>query len=109
MWWSVSIEKGVLMFTPVGFGGATVKICPPLVITEEAMRESLARLEESLQRSACASGAAGCGRSRPGIGQHEGVLDVLDASGGGDDHSAIRILPSPAVILQASMGKIARR
>src|SRR5437899_5394667 len=28
-----SIEKGVLMFTPVGFGGATVKISPPLVIT----------------------------------------------------------------------------
>jgi 4-aminobutyrate aminotransferase / (S)-3-amino-2-methylpropionate transaminase / 5-aminovalerate transaminase len=40
------IEKGVLMFSPVGFGGATVKICPPLVITEEPLRESLGVLRE---------------------------------------------------------------
>jgi len=40
-------EKGVLMFAPVGFGGATVKIAPPLVITEEAIRESTAVLEEA--------------------------------------------------------------
>ena len=37
-----SMEKGVLMFSPVGFGGATVKICPPLVITEDAMLEASA-------------------------------------------------------------------
>lgn len=41
------IEKGVLLFTPVGFGGGTVKICPPLVINEEALRESIGVLEES--------------------------------------------------------------
>jgi 4-aminobutyrate aminotransferase-like enzyme len=40
-------EKGVLMFAPVGFGGATVKISPPLVITEEAILESTAVLEEA--------------------------------------------------------------
>jgi 4-aminobutyrate aminotransferase/diaminobutyrate-pyruvate transaminase/4-aminobutyrate aminotransferase/(S)-3-amino-2-methylpropionate transaminase len=40
-------EKGVLMFNPVGFGGATVKICPPLVITEEAIDESYAVLESA--------------------------------------------------------------
>jgi 4-aminobutyrate aminotransferase/diaminobutyrate-pyruvate transaminase/4-aminobutyrate aminotransferase/(S)-3-amino-2-methylpropionate transaminase len=40
-------EKGVLMFAPVGFGGATVKIAPPLVITEEAILESTAVLEEA--------------------------------------------------------------
>ncbi len=40
------VEKGVLMFSPVGFGGATIKICPPLVITEEAMLDSLSALEE---------------------------------------------------------------
>ena len=34
------------MFSPVGFGGATVKICPPLVITEEPLRESLGVLRE---------------------------------------------------------------
>ncbi|MEJ7606890.1 MAG: aspartate aminotransferase family protein [Bryobacteraceae bacterium] len=35
------IEKGVLLFSPVGYGSGTVKICPPLVINEEALRESL--------------------------------------------------------------------
>lgn len=42
-----SIHKGVLMFSPVGFGGGTVKICPPLNITEAAMAESLATFEEA--------------------------------------------------------------
>jgi 4-aminobutyrate aminotransferase-like enzyme len=42
------IEKGLLLFSPVGFGGATVKICPPLVINEEALRESIGVLEETL-------------------------------------------------------------
>jgi 4-aminobutyrate aminotransferase/diaminobutyrate-pyruvate transaminase/4-aminobutyrate aminotransferase/(S)-3-amino-2-methylpropionate transaminase len=41
------LEKGVLLFSPVGFGGATVKICPPLVINEAAVRESVAVLEEA--------------------------------------------------------------
>ena len=35
------VEAGVLMFSPVGPGGGTIKICPPLVITTEAMQESL--------------------------------------------------------------------
>jgi 4-aminobutyrate aminotransferase/diaminobutyrate-pyruvate transaminase/4-aminobutyrate aminotransferase/(S)-3-amino-2-methylpropionate transaminase len=42
-------EQGVLMFAPVGFGGATVKIAPPLVITEEAILESTAVLEEAFE------------------------------------------------------------
>jgi 4-aminobutyrate aminotransferase / (S)-3-amino-2-methylpropionate transaminase / 5-aminovalerate transaminase len=42
------IEKGLLLFTPVGFGGAAVKICPPLCITEEALLEGLSVLEESI-------------------------------------------------------------
>jgi 4-aminobutyrate aminotransferase/(S)-3-amino-2-methylpropionate transaminase len=46
-----AMEKGVLMFAPVGFGMATVKISPPLVITEEAVSESVAVLEEAF----CAS------------------------------------------------------
>jgi len=41
------IEKGVLMFSPVGLGGGTVKICPPLVITEAAVEESTAVLAEA--------------------------------------------------------------
>ena len=42
-----SIERGVLMFSPVGFGGATIKVCPPLNITQEAVDESLAVFEEA--------------------------------------------------------------
>lgn len=42
-----SIEKGVLLFSPVGFGGGTIKVCPPLNITTEAVDESLAAFEEA--------------------------------------------------------------
>lgn len=48
------LAKGVLMFSPVGFGGGTVKICPPLVINEEAMRESLAVFAEAVQEAVAA-------------------------------------------------------
>lgn len=41
------IEKGVLMFSPVGYGGGTIKISPPLVITREAILDSCAALEEA--------------------------------------------------------------
>jgi 4-aminobutyrate aminotransferase / (S)-3-amino-2-methylpropionate transaminase / 5-aminovalerate transaminase len=40
-------HKGLLLFNPVGFGGGTVKICPPLVITAEAMEESCNVLDEA--------------------------------------------------------------
>lgn len=43
------LRHGVLMFTPVGFGGATIKICPPLVITEAAIHESCDVLDEAFQ------------------------------------------------------------
>lgn len=42
-----AMEKGVLMFAPVGFGGATIKVCPPLVIAEAAIEESCDALEEA--------------------------------------------------------------
>jgi 4-aminobutyrate aminotransferase-like enzyme len=42
-----AIEKGVLMFAPVGYGGGTIKICPPLVISETALRESLGAFAEA--------------------------------------------------------------
>jgi 4-aminobutyrate aminotransferase/(S)-3-amino-2-methylpropionate transaminase len=44
-------EKGVLMFAPVGFGGATVKIAPPLVISAEAILESTAVLEQAFEEA----------------------------------------------------------
>ena len=44
-----AVEKGLMMFAPVGFAGASVKISPPLCITEEPLRESIAVLEEVLK------------------------------------------------------------
>ena len=40
-------HKGLLMFAPVGIAGECLKICPPLVISEEALRESLAVFAEA--------------------------------------------------------------
>jgi len=43
-----SVEKGLLFFSPVGFGGATVKVSPPLCITAEAVREGAQVLGEAI-------------------------------------------------------------
>ncbi len=53
----ICLEKGVLMFAPVGFGGGTVKISPPLTITMEALEESCGVLEEAFAESLKASEA----------------------------------------------------
>jgi 4-aminobutyrate aminotransferase/diaminobutyrate-pyruvate transaminase/4-aminobutyrate aminotransferase/(S)-3-amino-2-methylpropionate transaminase len=53
-----SIEKGVLMFSPVGFGGATVKISPPLVITEAAIDDSVEALEQAFAEALVSQSAA---------------------------------------------------
>ena len=42
-------ERGLLMFSPVGYGGASVKIAPPLTINREALQESLDVLRESIR------------------------------------------------------------
>lgn len=42
-----AVEKGLLMFNPVGPQGCTIKICPPLVITEDAVREGCEVLREA--------------------------------------------------------------
>ena len=44
-----AVKRGVMMFGPVGFGGASVKICPPLCIEETAVREGLEVLEECFE------------------------------------------------------------
>jgi 4-aminobutyrate aminotransferase/(S)-3-amino-2-methylpropionate transaminase len=41
-------HKGLLMFSPVGAWGQTVKIAPPLTITEAAIREGLEVLNEAV-------------------------------------------------------------
>ena len=40
-------QKGLLMFAPVGVGGECIKISPPLIINEEALREGIKVLEEA--------------------------------------------------------------
>jgi 4-aminobutyrate aminotransferase-like enzyme len=47
-----AFQKGLLLFAPVGFGGATVKISPPLIITPEAIRDGLGALGESIEDAA---------------------------------------------------------
>lgn len=41
-----SIQKGIMLFAPVGIGGCAVKINPPLIITEDALAEGLDVMEE---------------------------------------------------------------
>ncbi len=41
-----AVQRGVMLFAPVGVGGCAVKICPPLLVNEEALREGLEVLEE---------------------------------------------------------------
>ncbi|MDQ6630163.1 MAG: aspartate aminotransferase family protein, partial [Verrucomicrobiota bacterium] len=45
-------HKGLLFFAPVGAWGQTVKIAPPLTITEEALREGLAVFSEVMDEVA---------------------------------------------------------
>ena len=42
-----AVRRGVLLFAPVGVGGAAIKINPPLVIAEDALREGLDVLVEA--------------------------------------------------------------
>jgi 4-aminobutyrate aminotransferase / (S)-3-amino-2-methylpropionate transaminase / 5-aminovalerate transaminase len=46
----LSVEKGLLFFAPVG-AGATIKVCPPLCINEEALREGLAVFAEAVEEA----------------------------------------------------------
>jgi len=41
--------RGLLLFAPLGFGGATVKICPPLTITQEAVKEGVEVLDQAVR------------------------------------------------------------
>jgi 4-aminobutyrate aminotransferase/(S)-3-amino-2-methylpropionate transaminase len=43
------VEAGLMLFSPVGPGGGSVKICPPLTITEDAVKEGASVLEEALE------------------------------------------------------------
>jgi 4-aminobutyrate aminotransferase/diaminobutyrate-pyruvate transaminase/4-aminobutyrate aminotransferase/(S)-3-amino-2-methylpropionate transaminase len=41
-----AIQRGVMLFAPVGVGGCAIKICPPLVIDEAALREGIGVIAE---------------------------------------------------------------
>ena len=43
------VEKGLMLFAPVGYAGASVKISPPLIIEEEPLREGIAVIEEAME------------------------------------------------------------
>ena len=51
-------HKGLLFFAPVGSWGQTVKIAPPLTITQEALEEGLGVLSESVDEAVSAQGLA---------------------------------------------------
>jgi 4-aminobutyrate aminotransferase/(S)-3-amino-2-methylpropionate transaminase len=44
-------HKGLLFFSPVGAWGQTVKIAPPLTITEEALREGISVLSAAIEEA----------------------------------------------------------
>ncbi|MFA5863291.1 MAG: aspartate aminotransferase family protein [Phycisphaerae bacterium] len=47
----ICMERGLLFFAPVGFGGGTVKIAPPLCITKEAMLEGVGVLDQAIAQA----------------------------------------------------------
>jgi len=49
--WQKCTEKGLLMFHPVGYQGATVKIAPPLITPEEAVAEGVSVLGEAVEEA----------------------------------------------------------
>lgn len=46
-----SVEHGLMLFAPVGYGGASVKICPPLCITADQVREGMSIIDEAIERN----------------------------------------------------------
>jgi 4-aminobutyrate aminotransferase/diaminobutyrate-pyruvate transaminase/4-aminobutyrate aminotransferase/(S)-3-amino-2-methylpropionate transaminase len=44
-----AVQTGVMLFAPVGFAGACVKLSPPLMIAEDALREGLAVVESAFE------------------------------------------------------------
>ncbi|MBN1881439.1 MAG: aspartate aminotransferase family protein [Deltaproteobacteria bacterium] len=46
-----SVQKGLMMYAPLGPGGGTVKMNPPLMITEEALKEGISVLAEAVAQA----------------------------------------------------------
>jgi len=45
------IEKGLMLYAPLGAGGATIKMNPPLIIEEAALREGISIFKEALEEA----------------------------------------------------------
>ncbi len=45
------LQKGLLMFAPVGIGGECLKIAPPLTITADALQESIDVFEQAIDET----------------------------------------------------------
>jgi len=43
------VETGLMLFSPVGYAGASVKLAPPLIITEEALHDGVSALEKAIE------------------------------------------------------------
>ncbi len=52
-----TVQKGVMMFGPVGYNGSSVKLCPPLCIEEKALIEAMAVIEEAFEEVLAARSA----------------------------------------------------
>jgi len=44
-----AVGRGLMLFSPVGVGGATIKICPPLCVNEEAVFEGVSALADAFK------------------------------------------------------------
>ena len=44
-----AVKRGLMLFAPVGSGGATIKICPPLIIDKEAVDDGITALRETFE------------------------------------------------------------
>jgi len=47
-----AVKKGLMLFAPIGVGGATIKLCPPLIIDAEGIRDAVLALREAFEMEA---------------------------------------------------------
>ena len=52
-----AVQTGVMLFGPVGYGGASVKLSPPLVVEEDAVTEAMQVLEDAFEHVLSAESA----------------------------------------------------
>ena len=51
-----SVQKGILVFPPIGLGSSMIEILPPLSITKEAIDRGALALEEAIGKSGSSGG-----------------------------------------------------